>query len=116
MKKPKAPRLLTVAIFTTITIIFWVFFSVYTVLTTEPPINVPSELLIPISSELDLQALDKLTKRVFIEEGEVPIQPLPPSPIPTPTPTFAEELTEKEESELSRPTEVSTESAGFSTQ
>jgi len=103
MRKPKAPRLVTVAIFTTITIVFGVFLSLYRVLTTTPAPNVPDEILAPISPNLDTNALKSLPNRVFFEEGEV--QPLEfsatfpvevsealtptetPMEIPTPSPT-----------------------------
>lgn len=71
MRKPKAPRLVTVAIFTTITIVFWVFLSLYRVLTTASAPNIPDEILAPISPNLDTNALKSLPNRVFFEEGEV---------------------------------------------
>lgn len=71
MKKPKAPRLVTVAIFTTITIIFWVFFSLYSVLTSKPEVNVDPKLLEPINPTFDTKALNALDGRIFIEEGDV---------------------------------------------
>ena len=83
MRKLKAPRLVTVAIITTITIIFWIFISVYTILTTKAPVTVPPEILEPIDPSLDIGILDQLEKKGFIEEGEVPIN------ISTPTPTLA---------------------------
>jgi len=111
MKKPKAPRILTVAIFTTITIIFWVFFSVYRVLTTKPLVKVPPELLEPITPNLDTGALGKLEKRVFFEEGET-VVPAPISPTPSPSEkTAPEEVTESTET-----TPEATESPSTTTQ
>lgn len=81
MKNPKAPRLVTVAILTTITVVFWVFLSVYRVLTTKPEPNVPPEILAPINPNLDKQTLETLSDRVFFEEGEVTL----PAPLPTAT-------------------------------
>jgi len=69
MKKPKAPRLVTVAIVTTITIIFWVFFSLYTVFTSKPPATIDPKLLLPLDPNLDTNALRQLEERVFFEEG-----------------------------------------------
>lgn len=90
MKKPKAPRLVTVSIFTTITIIFWIFFSLYEVLTTTPKIEVDSALLEPITPSLDTDSLNKLETRVFFEEGEA-ISPfivvVSPTPIPEEVPS-----------------------------
>src|SRR3989344_2932574 len=84
MKKPKAPRLVTVAIFTTITTIFWIFFSLYRILATESPPKVDSKLLEPISPELDRDSLNKLEERVFFEESDI-TKPflIPLLPIPT---------------------------------
>jgi hypothetical protein len=70
MKKPKAPKLVTVAIFTTITIIFWVFISLYNIIMSTPDINVDPELLEPINPNLEKEALDRLEGRIFFEEGE----------------------------------------------
>lgn len=70
MKKPKAPRLVTVAIFTTITLIFWVFVSLYNIIISEPDINVDPELFEPLEPTLQKEALDKLEGRIFFEEGQ----------------------------------------------
>ncbi len=85
MKKPKAPRLLTVLIVTTITIVFWIFFGVYTILTTKGQVNVPPELMEPITPTLNTEALEELTKRIFFEEGAVPPPPITVDVSPTPT-------------------------------
>ena len=70
MNKSKAPRLVTVAIFTTITIIFWVFMGLYNIITSSPPVNVDPELLKPLDPTLNQEALDRLDGRVFFGEGE----------------------------------------------
>lgn len=70
MKKLKAPRLVTVFIFTTITVIFWVFMGLYNVITSTPPINVDPELLKPINPILNQEALDRLENRIHFEEGQ----------------------------------------------
>ena len=92
MKKAKTPSLVTTAIITTITIFTWIVFGVYRALTTTPPVNVPPEILAPLSSELDSQALAGLSERLYFEEGETgpvlipkaPEEQLPPSPSATP--------------------------------
>ncbi len=71
MKKKKQPTLVTVLTFTTITIIFWVFFSVYKVLTTTPEVNIDPQLLEPINPSLDSNSLNKLEERTFFEEGTI---------------------------------------------
>lgn len=90
MKKPKAPRLVTMAIITTMTIIFWIFFTVYRIFTSTPPAHVPEELMAPITPALKIEVLENIENRLFIEEGDIPdifeteITPTP-SPVETPT-------------------------------
>jgi hypothetical protein len=98
MKRPPTPRLVTVAIFTTITVIFWIFFSVYTVLTQTPDIKVPPELLEPIDPTLDIEALEDISGRIHFEESDVTspiIVVSTPSPQPetSPIPEDSLELT-----------------------
>lgn len=81
MKKPKAPKLVTVAITTTITIIFWIFLTLYHVLTTKPAPSVNPELLEPITAELDIESLEKIGKTVFFEEGSFQNRPSAPNQI-----------------------------------
>lgn len=71
MKKTRAPRLVTVAIFTTITIIFWIFFSLYNILTTQKDVQVNPRLLEPIDPSLNVELLNSLEEKTFYEEGEV---------------------------------------------
>lgn len=71
MKKPKTPKLVTVAIFTTITVIFWVFFEVYEALSDTPDIQVSENLLSPVNPQLDLQSLQQIETRMYIDENEV---------------------------------------------
>jgi len=85
MKKPPAPRLVTVAIFTTITVIFWIFFSVYQVLTQTPDIKVSPELLEPIDPTLNIKALEELSGRLHYEESDV-TSPVVVVTTPTPQP------------------------------
>ena len=75
MKKPPAPKLVTVAILTTITVIFWVFFSVYEIITSQEKLTIPQELMNPIDPNLDLETLEKLPLKYFVEEGQE--KPLP---------------------------------------
>jgi hypothetical protein len=92
MKKPPTPKLVTVAIFTTITIVFWIFFGVYRILTAKPEVKIPPELLEQIVPELDTNTLEKLQERTFIKEGEekpLSVNVTTPKPaekiLPTPT-------------------------------
>ena len=70
MKELKAPRPVIVAIFTTMTIILWVFFSVYRILTAKTPPIVPPEILAPVNPVLNTQDLEKLEGRTFFEKSE----------------------------------------------
>lgn len=115
MKKPKAPRLVTITIITTATIIFWIFFEVYRIFTTTAPVDVPEEILRPINPTLDSSTLQDIERRVFFESGEIPEVPTVPSPesppelettpAPSPAPIGAELPVE------TSPTPTATESA-----
>lgn len=95
MRKSKAPRLITVLIATTVTIVFWIFFSVFRIFVSTPPVIVPEELLTPLSPILDTTSLENIEKRVYFEEHEIQEFALPEGiDIPTtsePTPTILEE-------------------------
>jgi|SRR3989304_199548 len=69
--KRKTPALVNTAILTLITIFMWIAFSVYRILASQPPINVPPEILEPISPALDRQVLAAVSERTFFEEGQV---------------------------------------------
>jgi hypothetical protein len=84
MKKRKAPRFVTVAILTTITVVFWVFYGLYNILTSTPPVNVPPEILAPIDPTLNKKALDNIQNRIFFEENEAEMPLIPQAPSPTP--------------------------------
>lgn len=90
MDKNKLPSFVTIAMLTLITLVFWIFFSVFRLLTTKPATQVPDEVLEPISPVLDKTALDKLQQRIYVPESELTNLPvLTPSPRSTPiaTPT-----------------------------
>ena len=99
MRKPKAPPLVTVLVFTTVTIVIWIFSSVYRALAVKPGPKVPPEILTPIDPTLDTKALEQLENRIFFEEGQITefTKNLPtPSPqgesaTPSPEPTVQEE-------------------------
>lgn len=69
MKKPKPPSIVSIAIMTTITVFVWIGYSVYKVLTTPPEINVPQEILAPLSPTLDTQTLAEISEKVYFEVG-----------------------------------------------
>lgn len=98
MRKPKAPRLVTLAIITTVTIISWIFFEVYRVFITTPSVDVPEELLKPVDPSFNASSLQNIEKRIFFEEDEIP-ETLVPTATPqelTSTPTPVEIATPEE--------------------
>ncbi|MCH7640896.1 hypothetical protein IID22_01685 [Patescibacteria group bacterium] len=122
MRKPKPPRLVTIAILTTLTIILWIFFGVYRILTSKPPTVVPEDLLAPIDATLDKEALENIEARVFFEEDEIPetlevtiLTEIPTEEEITPSATpSAEPIEETPELDLS-PTPTATQSASGET-
>lgn len=109
MNKLKSPRLVTLAIITTATIIFWIFFEVYRIFTTPSPAEVPEELMRPINPTLDSEGLDNIQARNYFEEGQIPNAPVAQiiieveqEPEPTPTEIPEQDIT---------PTPTATESA-----
>lgn len=100
MKRPSPPKLVTVAVTTTITIVFWIFITLYKVLTTEPEPSVNSKLLEPIIPELDSRSLQQINERVFFEEGSFVFNPgvvlqITPEAIPTPEPVVEVPVTDQ---------------------
>jgi hypothetical protein len=81
-------------LFTTITVIFWVFFSVYSILSQTPDIKVPPELLEPIDPTLNIESLNEISRRVHFEESDVtsPIINTTPTPQPETSPIPEESL------------------------
>jgi len=102
MKKYKTPNLVSMVVLTTITVVFWVLFSVYRAFTQQPTPSPSPEILEPFSPDLDKDALDKVQGRRFFEEGEIPqlnVAVSTPTAAPTleatpsPTPTASAEAT-----------------------
>ncbi|KKQ42621.1 MAG: hypothetical protein US60_C0015G0032 [Microgenomates group bacterium GW2011_GWC1_37_8] len=69
MKKPRAPRLVTVAVFTTITIVFWVFFTLYNILIGKPDLKIDEKILEPLEPSLDSSSLNQIEGRVYFDEN-----------------------------------------------
>lgn len=101
MRKQKTPSFVIIATLTVITIVSWVFYGVYQVFVTTPPLEIPPEVAAPIDPSLDTQSLDKLQKSVFFEDSEItrgivtistptptsiPLSQITPSPTPEVTP------------------------------
>jgi len=92
MRKPNPPKLVTIALTTTITIVFWIFFTLYKVLTAAPEPSVSDKLLEPILPQLDTEALGKISDRVFFDEGSVNFIPTQQIVISEPTISQPEEI------------------------
>lgn len=69
MKKKQKPFLVQFLILTVITSILWAGFDIYRSFTTKPDPDVAPEILSPINPNLDKDVLDKLTKKVYLEES-----------------------------------------------
>ncbi len=89
MKNIKAPRMVTIAILSLITVVFWVGFEVFRIFTRRPEEPVPPEIILALDPTLDQTALSKLQGRVYIEDSTISLPSIAPSatvaPIPEPT-------------------------------
>lgn len=109
MKNPKPPNIVLVGIITVITIVLWIIFGVYKLVTTPQDIDVPSDILSPVTPTLDRDGLTALQQRIFFSEGELsgvnlvstpsPEESPTPTPSPSPTPEEQEEATQSAEQE-----------------
>lgn len=84
MKKSKAPPLVIVAVFTTITLLLWIFVGIYEILTSKPDSVVSPELLENIDPKLDTEVLNSLSGKLYFEDGQE-IEIVKPSIAPSPT-------------------------------
>lgn len=88
--KSSVPKLVTIAVLTLITVVFWVFFGAYRALMKVPQLDVDEKILEPVNPTLDTNTLIRLESRIFIPEGEIEqlvgqVEAQIPSPSPTPT-------------------------------
>ena len=92
-KKLKTPTLVTTAVLTMITVIFWIAFEVYRTITTKPAPTVPQEIIAPLNPTLDEGTLNKLQLRINLDEsqvGNLVTQTVTPVPTPTEAPVASE--------------------------
>jgi hypothetical protein len=68
--KRRLPIQVILAIMTTATIVVWVGFGVYQVLTSKPDPNVPEAILEPIKPELETETLAEIDQRLYFKKGE----------------------------------------------
>jgi len=66
--KPKAPKTVSVLVITTLTILLWIFFSVYKVLISKPKAVVDVKQLEPLEPSFDSKSLEEIKKRIYFEE------------------------------------------------
>jgi hypothetical protein len=94
-KQNSVPNIVYLAILTAITVIFWIFFSVYRVFSNEPTPSVDTSIMEPLSPVFSLETMDQIGQRVYFKEGEIPqtiiASPNPsesasPTAAPTPSP------------------------------
>lgn len=75
---------------TVLSLIAWVGFEVYRMLTREPDVGISPDVLSPLDPALDVDTLNKLQERMLLEESEIVIERPTPTPTPiesVPTPT-----------------------------
>jgi hypothetical protein len=90
MKKTPLPNIITLMILSLITTVFWVFFNIYRAFKKVPEVNVPPGVLAPLDANLNMDALNSLEKRFYLEDSLIPqAQPATSSPSPQPEPTAA---------------------------
>lgn len=93
-EKTKTPSLVTIAILTTVTIVFWIGFGVYRIFTSKPSSPVPQEVILPLNSNLDMTALNGLQNKMYFSESQIGPTVIQPVSQPAPTPEATETETE----------------------
>lgn len=67
--KKNIPISIHTLLLTTITIISWVFFSIYWAIKKPLPIVIPPEITSPINPDVDLEFADQIKEEIYFEEG-----------------------------------------------
>ncbi len=100
MKNIKAPKLVTIAVLTLITAVFWAGFEVYRIFTQKPTPPVPQTIINPINPTLDQNTLNSLQGRMYLDESQIgqtiattPAPVAQPTPPPAPTPNASPSAT-----------------------
>lgn len=68
-KRKKVPSIITIGILTTITVFLWIFFEVYRILSSTPPVDVPPDILAPFSSDLDSETINSLKEKTDFDDN-----------------------------------------------
>ena len=103
MKKNKLPSIITILILTLITVVVWVSLSIYWALSKKSAPSIPEEISKPLTPTLDMDSLNKIQARLFLDDSQIPEVTFTQSAIPTPqpeaTPTLEPEITPVSEPE-----------------
>lgn len=91
IRRQKVPKLVNLAVMTTITIFVWIFFDVYRTIRKTPDIDVDKAILEPIVPNLDTETLKDIEKGIYFEKGTFTF------PTPTPKAGEGEKLEEPEQ-------------------
>ncbi len=67
--KKKLPNSVFTIVLTAITVVSWVFFSIYQTLKKPLPVVVPPEITQPVDPNVGLDAAEKLKNKKYFEEG-----------------------------------------------
>jgi len=70
-KRKKTPFIVVIAYSSVITVVIWIIFDVYRALTVKPAPPVAPNILEPITPSLDVDALDRLQNKIYLEDTEI---------------------------------------------
>jgi hypothetical protein len=84
MKKIPTPSPVVLGVITLITVVFWIAFGIIRIVTTTEEIDVPPEILAPLTPTLDTSIISSLENKIYLSETEIgnsnfQIQIFPPS-------------------------------------
>lgn len=86
----KAPNIVIIGILTLITIVFWVVFSIIRAVQTPQQVNVPADVLNPLTPSLDTQSIDNIEQRLYYTSDQIGQTSII---IPSPSPSASPEAT-----------------------
>ncbi len=89
MRKRSQPRILTLAILTTLTILTWVAFEVWRSFTKPQQVQVDNQLLKPLDPSLDAATIGKLKGGLYLPDSDARHGASSPTAVATPIPTEA---------------------------
>lgn len=89
MKKQNGiPNIVYLAILTAITVVFWIFFGVYRVFTSQPAPSVSQAILEPLDPNISIDVIDSIEARIYFDESQLPQTVITsPTESPSPSPT-----------------------------